>query len=136
MKNKLLLLVLLTVCMTGIKLYGQETDSLPSVLNPEKKAEFTGGLNGWVKFLEKNLDRDLMYRKSAPRGAYKVNGSFLVDTLGQVSDIRIEKDPGYGAAAEFIRVIKLSSKKWIPAYDNGKAVPFRHKQSLTLLQNF
>ncbi|MDB5211167.1 MAG: ferric siderophore transport system, periplasmic binding protein TonB, partial [Sediminibacterium sp.] len=132
MKNKLLLLVFLVLCTTSVKIYGQAADTSQVVLDPEKKAEFSGGVNAWIKFLEKNLDRDLMYKKSAPRGAYKVLGSFLVDTIGQVVDIKIELDPGYGAADEFIRVLKLSSKKWIPAYDKGKAVLFRHRQSLTL----
>ena len=110
-------------------------DSLPSVLNPEKRAEFKGGINGWISFLETNLNRDLLSSTGAPSGSYRVLGNFLVDSLGKVSDIRIEVDPGYGAAEEFIRVLKLSSKKWIPAVDHGKAVPYRHKQSLTLLRN-
>ncbi|MEO7530993.1 MAG: hypothetical protein ABIS69_06265 [Sediminibacterium sp.] len=135
MKNKLLLLTFLLL-MTIANSYGQELDSLPSVLNPEKKAAFTNGMNGWIKFLESSLDHGLLYKMQAPRGSYRVLGNFLIDTLGNVSDIRIEKDPGYGAATEFKRVIKLSSGKWVPAYDNGKAVPFRQKQSLTLLQNF
>jgi protein TonB len=136
MKNKLLFLILLLLCITNIKIYGQATDSLPSVLNPEKKAEFIGGMNGWTKFLFTNVERDLLARKGAPRGSYKVIGNFLIDTLGQVSDIRIETDPGYDTAAEFTRLLTLSSKKWIPAYDHGKAVLFRNKQSLTLVKSF
>jgi protein TonB len=133
MKNKLLFSFLFV--LASFISYGQTTDSLPSVLNPEKKAAFTDGMNGWIKFLERNLDRDLMFRVHAPKGAYRVTGNFLVDTLGHVSDIRIETDPGYGTAAEFKRVIKLSSGRWIPAYDKGKAVPFRHQQSITLMND-
>jgi len=135
MRNKLLLLVLLTVCTTATKIYSQATDSLPSVLNPEKKAEFTGGLRAWQIFLERNLDRDLISRARAPQGSYKIIGNFFIDTLGKVTDIRIETDPGYGTADEFKRVINLSSGKWTPAYDNGKAVPYRNKQSITIINN-
>ncbi len=135
MKNKLLLLLLLTVCMTGAKIYGQATDSLPSILNPEKKAEFSGGPSAWIKFLIRSVNHDLMPEAHAPHGSYKIIGNFLIDTLGKVTDIRIETDPGYGAANEFKRVINLTSGKWIPAYDNGKAVPYRYKQSITLINN-
>ena|ERR1700752_791259 len=136
MKTKLSFLLFFILFGCSVKMYAQaNTDSLPSILNPEKKAEFKGGINGWIRFLESNLDRDLLSRSSAPSGAYKVLGNFLVDSTGAVSDIRIEVDPGYGAAEEFKRVLKLSSKKWIPAYNEGKAVPYRHKQALTLLKN-
>lgn len=135
MKKKLSALMLPILLLLGSIAYGQATDSLPSVLNPEKKAEFKGGINGWLRFLETSLDRDMIYRSGAPNGSYRVLGNFLVDTLGKVSDIRIEVDPGFGAAEEYKRVLNLSSKKWTPAYDNGRPVPFRHKQSITLLKN-
>lgn len=131
MKNKLIFSFVFV--FAAIFSYGQTTDSLPSVLKPEKTAEFKGGLSGWSRFLEKNLDPDLLRKNGAPAGRYMVIGNFLVDSLGKVSDIRIVKDPGYGAADEFIRILKLSSKNWIPAQDQGKPVPYRHMQSLTLI---
>lgn len=134
MKNKLLLLFIATMFITGIKTYAQDTkDSLATVINPEKRPEFKGGLNGWSKFLETNLDRDLLTRQRAPGGRYTVIGNFLIDSVGAIHDIQIERDPGYGTAAEFTRMLKLSSKNWLPALDKGKPVSYRHKQSLTFV---
>jgi hypothetical protein len=137
MRNTLCLFLLIGLCTISVAGYSQAAqDSLPSVLNPEKKAEFKGGVGGWIKFLESNLNRDLLERQSAPTGSYRVTGNFLVDAAGNVSDIRIQADPGYGTAAEYIRVLKLSSGKWIPATDKGITVPFRHVQSLTLQKGY
>jgi hypothetical protein len=133
MKHRSFLFLLIALCSVSAAGYSQSSrDSLPSVLNPEKRAEFKGGINGWNKFLESNLDRNLLERKGAPSGSYRVSGNFLVDAAGNIADIRVETDPGYGAAEEFIRVMKRSSGKWIPATDKGVAVPFRHRQALTL----
>jgi protein TonB len=131
MKNKNFLSIVLIILLMGFTAYAQ--DSLHTVAAPEKPAEFKGGLNGWAGFLQKNLDRDLLQRNNAPAGSYKAIADFLVDSTGQVSDIKIEVNPGYGVSDEFIRMLKLSSKKWIPAIDKGKNVSSRHKQSLTLI---
>ncbi len=133
MKNIFCLFLFLCI---GFCCYAQPApDSLPSVLNPEKKAEFKGGLTGWLRFLENNLNRSLLLSHGAPVGSYRTIANFLIDTEGKVSDIRIEVNPGYGAAEEFIRILKLSNKQWVPAYDQGNPVPYRYKQSLTLLSN-
>jgi len=134
MKNKLLLFFIAAMLITGIKTYAQDTkDPLVTVVNPEKQPEFKGGLNAWTKFMETNLDGDLLIRQSAPHGRYTVIGDFLVDSVGAIRDIIIIRDPGYGMAAEFTRILKLSSKNWLPALDKGKPVPYRHKQSLTFV---
>lgn len=133
MKKMLLCLLFLCVSMYGVTQTSK--DSMPSVLNPEKKAEFKGGVNGWVNFLQSKINPSLLSAAGAPVGAYRTLANFLIDSLGQVSDIRIEVDPGFGAAEELVRILKLSSKKWIPAYDQGRPVPYRQKQSLTLLSN-
>jgi protein TonB len=85
-----------------------------------------------VKIPGKNLDRGLLQKKDAPSGKYTVTSEFTIDSAGAVTDIKIITDPGYGTAEEFIRILKLSSKQWVPAFDKGKNVAYRHKQSLTL----
>ena len=130
MKNKTFLLFIVTLLLTSYTGYSQDSSSLAT--KPEKNVEFKGGLNGWASFLQNNLDRDLLRRKDAPSGKYTVVADFLVDSIGAVSDIKIITDPGYGTADEFIRILKLSSKKWKPAFDKGKNISMRTKQSLTL----
>ncbi len=102
---------------------------------PEKVPVFKTGVAGWIRFLELNLERDLLAKNNAPLGKYTVISSFIVETDGSVSDIQIESDRGYGTADEVKRVLLLSSKQWVPAYDKGQPVPYRHRQSITFVRN-
>jgi len=133
MKKLFLLLFTMLVTFSGFKTYGQTTLDSVSVFKPEKYPAYKTGLNGWTDFLVRNLDRDLPAKNGAPSGKHTVVASFLVDSVGKISDIQIEKDPGYGMADEMKRMIRLTDKKWIPASANGKPVSYRHKQSLTFV---
>jgi hypothetical protein len=129
MKTKFLLLFLLV----GITLTSH-AQSDTTQFKPEKYPAFKGGVNAWTSFLEMSLDRNLMEKNGAPEGSHTTLASFIVDADGTVLDIKIEKDPGYGAADEMIRILKKSSKKWEPAVYNGRPIAFRTKQSLTLIR--
>lgn len=100
----------------------------------ETKAEFPGGINGWIKYLERNINRDLPYKNGAPPGRYTVLLSFVVAKDGTISEIKAETDPGYGSKEEAIRLM-AKSPKWKPAFQNGRNVFYRHKQSITFLVN-
>ncbi len=93
-------------------------------------AEFPGGTAGWIKYLERNLNRDLPVENGAPPGKYTVIVSFIVSKTGAISDVTAENDPGYGTKAEAIRVI-TKGPPWKPAVQNGRNVIYRHKQSIT-----
>lgn len=93
-------------------------------------AEFPGGLQGWTKYLERNLNRDLPVENGAPPGKYTVYVTFIVDKEGNISDVQAENDPGYGTKDEAMRVIK-KGPKWKPAVQNGRNVIYRHKQGIT-----
>jgi hypothetical protein len=95
-------------------------------------SEFPGGQYGWVRYLERNLDRDLLMRKGAPSGKYAVILSFIIDKEGNVSEVIAETDPGFGAAEEAVRVIK-SGPKWIPAKENGINIKNRHRQAIVFV---
>ena len=108
-------------------------DSSAATVVPDKVPEFKNGLKGWARFLESNLDTRLMM--GVPAGKYTAIASFLVDSIGRVRDIYIEYDPGYGVGKEMERILKRSSKSWVPAMANGLPVSYRHRQSLTLASN-
>ncbi|MCA6493669.1 MAG: energy transducer TonB [Chitinophagaceae bacterium] len=93
----------------------------------EKPAEFPGGKVGWSKYLMNNLDRNLPNRNSAVPGKYTVKLNFIVNKNGDVENVIAENNPGYGTAAEAIRVIE-KGPKWIPAEQNGRKVNFLMKQ--------
>jgi protein TonB len=93
-------------------------------------AEFPGGIPAWSKYLERNLNRDLPVENGAPPGKYTVVVSFIVAKDGAISEVKAENDPGYGTAAEAVRVIK-KGPAWKPAVQNGRNVIYRHKQQIT-----
>ncbi len=95
-------------------------------------AEFPGGIKGWSKYLERNLNSSLPVENGAPTGRYTVVVSFIVDKAGSISDVVAENDPGYGTKNEAIRVI-TKGPNWKPAVQNGRNVIYRHKQSITFL---
>lgn len=103
---------------------------------PTEMAEFKGKLNGWLRFLENNLDRDLMARNQAPQGKYTVVVDFVLSEKGEILFVKSDTDPGYGTREEAMRVIWKSSKNWIPAKLNGTPVRTWCKQSITLVHNF
>jgi len=95
-------------------------------------AEFPGGVPAWVRYLERNLNRDLPVEKKAPSGKYTVTVSFIVDKNGGISEVQAENDPGYGTKEEAVRVIK-KGPSWKPAVQNGRNVIYRHRQSITFM---
>mgnify|MGYP000700474144 CR=1 FL=1 len=99
----------------------------PIFYTVQKPAEFPGGSVGWSKYLMKNLNHDLLYKNKAVPGKYTVKLNFVVNSNGDVENVIPENNPGYGSAAEAIRVI-INGPKWIPAEQNGKKVNYLMKQ--------
>ena len=96
----------------------------------QQEARFPGGLAAWSDYLKRNLRSEAPTDNGAPVGSYMVLVSFLVDKEGNVSEVRAENDPGYGTAVEAVRAIQ-HSKTWLPAMQNGHAVLYRQKQTIT-----
>jgi len=94
------------------------------------QAKFPGGPDAWMKYLQRNLKSDVPTDNGAPPGKYTVVVSFLVDKDGNISEVKAENDPGFGTAAEAVRVISRGPK-WIPAVQNGRNVIYRQKQAIT-----
>lgn len=84
----------------------------------------------WNRFLTTNLRGEVPVDNGASPGNYQVIVQFVVDVAGNVSDVKVIKDPGFGMGAEAMRVIKKSGK-WKPAVQNGKEVKAYRKQPIT-----
>ncbi len=93
-------------------------------------AQFPGGMEGWKKYLERNLNAGLPSENGATSGKYSVMVSFVVDNEGNISEVKAENAPGFGTEAEAIRIIK-KGPKWQPAIQNGRKVAYRVKQQVT-----
>lgn len=95
-------------------------------------AAFPGGAEAWSRYLQRNLNQEIPMQEGAPAGRYTVVVSFTVSAAGAISDVVAEFDPGFGTAAEAIRVIK-KGPNWSPANQNGRLVACRHKQQITFI---
>lgn len=111
------------------KLADPETNNEPVFYTAQKSPQFPGGSNGWVSYLSKNLNPDLPVSKGAPSGQYKVVLSFVVTSTGDVRNVEALNDPGYGTAAEAVRMIE-KGPKWIPAEQNGNKVNYFVTQTI------
>lgn len=125
-----LLLILLACCATNsvTAKQKQQTDTAQKKYADEKPAAFPGGIEGWRKYLEANLQYPKKAQRKQIQGLVKVK--MVVDAKGNVGEVEAMNDPGGGLAAEAVRVIK-EGPKWIPAFQNGKNVTYRFVQSIT-----
>ncbi len=85
----------------------------------EHSAVFSGGFAEMNKFLADNIKYPEQAVKDSVQG--KVMLSFVVETDGSISDVKILRGLSEECDAEAVRVIK-SMPKWEPAKNKGKKV--------------
>lgn len=101
-------------------------------------ASFPGGLKGWTTYLSNNLKAELGAKyirlKGASEARQTVVVSFLVDTDGRVSELKVMNpdEVHRKLAEEAVRVIQ-EGPKWIPASIDGKKVVFHQLQPITFV---
>jgi protein TonB len=96
------------------------------------EAQFPGGIQEWLKFLQRNCDGQVASDNGAPEGRHTVIIRFVVDEEGNVSDLVPTTKIGFGMEQEALRVLrKAAKKKWIPAVQNGRPVKAYRSQPIT-----
>ncbi|MDZ7742346.1 MAG: energy transducer TonB [Bacteroidota bacterium] len=85
----------------------------------ESMPEFPGGQTALFKFLQQNIDYPEIAKESGIQG--RVFVTFVVETDGSVTDVRILRGIGGGCDEEALRVVK-SMPKWNPGKQRGKPV--------------
>jgi len=88
----------------------------------EQQAEFPGGMEALVKFLQKNVKYPAIARRMGVEGSVFV--SFVVDRAGAISDIQVVKGISAECDKEATRVVGMMPP-WKPGKQNGKAVKSR-----------
>lgn len=120
MKRYLLLLLLATPYAFSQNIptaENNETDkTIYNTVGIDVKPEFPGGMQKFIAFIGKNFQ---LPEEEEVKG--KVFVSFVVETDGSLTDIKVIRDIGYGSGKEVIRVLK-SSPKWKPGMQDGKEV--------------
>ncbi len=117
----------------------------PVIVKPEKKkvpdeasiplgrsaeAEFpNGGMQAFYEYLNRNIRYPVVSKVNRIEG--EVNLSFVINTDGAVTDVKILDSPAEDLGQEAVRVL-LACPKWKPAMQNGVAI----KRSFTVPINF
>ncbi|RYE13073.1 MAG: energy transducer TonB, partial [Sphingobacteriaceae bacterium] len=94
----------------------------------EVAASFPGGLDGWRRYLERNLQFPESAQENGTQGVVRVQ--MVVDKDGNITEVQALNNPGDGLAEEAMRVIK-KGPKWVPAEQNGRKVTYRFVQNVT-----
>ena len=124
------LIIFPLLLMVGM-LHAQKTDTTSNAITGnadtaiyskvDTEAVFPGGKQGWISFVQKNLNPSVPTDNGAKKGKYIVWVKFIVTKDGHVKSITAETKKGYGLEEEVIRMMLLSPN-WIPAKLNGKPV--------------
>ncbi|HEY6160329.1 MAG TPA: TonB family protein [Bacteroidia bacterium] len=87
----------------------------------EEMPKFPGGDTEWYKYIQKNIIYPEMEKEAGVQG--RVYVSFVVNTDGSISDVKLEKgvSGGPGLNKEAMRVIS-HMPQWTPGKINGKPV--------------
>jgi len=98
----------------------------------EREAKFKGGLEGWRKYMEKNLDASIATNLGAPAGDYTVEVRFVVNKEGYVSNVKAVSIPAKckPCAGEAARVIR-EGPQWEHAIQHNEPVIYQAIQFVT-----
>jgi periplasmic protein TonB len=90
-----------------------------------------GGFEGFYKFLGKNLKYPKRAKYTQTQG--KVYLEFVIDKMGNVTDLKVVRGIGSGCDEEALRVLALT--KWQPGRQRGKPVKVRMTMPLNFVLN-
>jgi periplasmic protein TonB len=78
-------------------------------------------MNQWRRYILKNFP---LPDSSAPSDLANINVvvSFIIDQYGRMTDVKVEKDPGYGLKARIEKVVRDYPGTWKPSIQCGVAV--------------
>ncbi|HPE35252.1 MAG TPA: energy transducer TonB [Bacteroidales bacterium] len=97
----------------------EEVEEMEIFTVVESMPEFPGGDAARMKFLQENIKYPQLARESGIQGTVYV--TFVVETDGKVTDVRVLRGIGGGCDEEAVRVIQ-SMPRWIPGKQRGKPV--------------
>ncbi|KAF2330165.1 energy transducer TonB [Flavobacterium daemonense] len=114
---------------------GDETINEPVATNEpviaaalDKMPSFPGGMDKFYSYVGNNFKRPDLETEMT----LKVYVSFVIERDGSITDIMVQKDPGYGMGKEAIRVLKSLKIKWTPGILNGKPVRTAYNLPITI----
>lgn len=86
----------------------------------EEVPHFVGGIDAFYSYIKTNRNYPTIAKKNGTQG--KVIVDFIVEKNGKVTHLKVSRGIGDGCDEEALRLIKKSSKKWIPGKMKGMSV--------------
>ena len=121
MKKLILMTVMAVFCLTTASaqktVVSQKNQKVYEVV--DQMPEFPGGMMAMMEFLQDNMKYPADAEKQKVQG--KVMVSFIVETDGSISDVKVMKNVFPSLDAEAIRVVK-AMPRWTPGKQKGKVV--------------
>lgn len=113
----------------NIKTKKEEPNEIYSLAGLTDKPEFPGGMENFYKFIGENYKTPKTPDNIKLTG--KVYATYIIETNGEISNIKVLRDIGYGTGEEAIRVLKLSPK-WAPGKINDEAVRTQYSLPISI----
>jgi protein TonB len=119
--------LLVVACMAGAPASAQKAAKPPEPVEADKifqKVEIESGTSyaDWTRYMSKHAKLPDKGYDSIPRELYNVLVKFVVNVDGKLSDVRIDRDPGYGLGDLALKIFNGYKGKWIPANQCGRLV--------------
>jgi protein TonB len=94
----------------------------------EIESQYPGGMKAWTRYLTKNLPPNIPQEAIENGIGGRIEVKFVVDTLGNVSDVEVVSGPKelWEMAVKVIR----KSGRWEPAIQNGRKVKSYKRQPI------
>lgn len=116
-----------TAAFANVSLVYKTTDTLKKDTIPP---QYTGGIDLFYEYLKTNIKFPIASRLKGVQG--KVMVKFVVDSAGQISNVKIKKGLDKYSNKEALRVMR-QSPKWIAGTIKGKKVGFSYDIPLSFL---
>ncbi|MET0759443.1 MAG: energy transducer TonB [Flavobacterium sp.] len=108
------------------ELTSQSEEKVYETKDVDVKPEFPKGTDAFYKFIAKN------FKSPEEEGLNgKIIMTFVIETDGSISNIKVLQDVGYGSGEEAMRVLKKTDK-WIPGKFDGKPVRVLYHLPITI----
>ncbi|RZK23064.1 MAG: energy transducer TonB [Flavobacterium sp.] len=121
MKYGLIALLLIAVNTTAFANQSIETIPADTLKQDSISAQFPGGMDLFYNYLKTSIKYPIISRLHGVQG--KVMLKFVVDSSGQVSNVKVKKGLDRYTNREAVRIMRLSPK-WIPGTIKGAKVSY------------
>ncbi|NVO19115.1 MAG: energy transducer TonB [Bacteroidetes bacterium] len=103
-------------------------ESKPVFTFVEEQPSFVGGDDARLKFIAQNIEYPKQAIENSIQGTVYV--SFIIDSKGKVTDVKVLRGIGGGCDEEAIRVVKMMPA-WHPGKNNGKEVRVQYSMPVS-----